>query len=257
MSTEVISELLRTHIQRLVADGKRVDGRKLDEYRSLNIEKGLIDSAEGSARVKLGSTDVIVGIKMIEGEPYADSPNRGVLITSAELIPMASPVFESGPPRENAVELARVVDRGIRESGTVDFGKLSIAPGEKVWVLFVDIHVIDYGGNLFDAASYGTMAALTTTKVPASKLGLEDFPLELTCYPVSITAAKINNHILFDPILDEENIADARLTITTDENGGIRAMQKGLSGSFTSDEVIQIAETGRNIGNTIREKIKL
>ena len=36
--------------------------------------------------------------------------------TDIELLPMAFPTFESGPPSEQAIEYSRVVDRGIRES---------------------------------------------------------------------------------------------------------------------------------------------
>jgi exosome complex component RRP42 len=254
--TTVIPELLSSHIEKLAANGKRIDGRKLEEQRSITIEKGIIGVAEGSARVKLGGTDVVVGIKLELGEPYPDSPDKGVLTTNAELIPMASPTFESGPPREGAIELARVVDRGIRESDAIDLEKLCIEPGEKVWILFVDLHVIDYNGNLFDACSYGALAALTTAKIPGSKLGLEDSPLPLRCYPVSITAAKINQHILIDPCLEEESVADARLTVAVDENGNLRAMQKGLSGSFKFDEVIGIVDRAMKMSDEIRTQIK-
>ena len=48
-----------------------------------------------------------------------------------ELVPFASPMFESGPPREDAIELARVVDRGIRHSEIVDKKKLCITPGKE------------------------------------------------------------------------------------------------------------------------------
>lgn len=253
---EIVSELTRNHIHRLASAGKRVDGRSSDELRPLKIEKNYVKSAEGSARVHLGNTDVLVGIKMDLGEPYPDTPDKGVLTTSAELIPMASPTFESGPPREGAIELARVVDRGIRETQTVDLEKLCIEPGEKVWILFLDIHVLDYDGNLFDACSYGALGAMTDTTVPASRVDGEDFKLEVQHYPVSVTAAKIGNSIFLDPSLDEERIADARLTVAIDENGNITAMQKGLSGSFTLDEVEGVIELSTQKGNEIREMIK-
>jgi len=252
MSDEVISELMREHIVKLVASGRRVDGRAPEELRKLVIEKNYINTAEGSARVKLGNTDVLVGVKINTGEPYADTPNSGVLTTSAELIPMASPDFESGPPRPEAIELARVVDRGIRETKTVDMEKLVVTPGEKVWVLFIDIHALDYDGNLFDASSYGTLAALSCAKMPGKLTGGEDRPLPVDHWPISVTAAKIRDKIVFDPQLDEERIADARLTVAVDENGDIRAMQKGLSGSFSYDEVRYIISTARQLGNGIR-----
>ena len=253
MSEEVVSELMRAHVYRLASSGQRVDGRALDEPRKVTLVRSFVTTAEGSARVKLGNTDVLVGIKMSVGEPYPDTPNTGVLSTSVELIPMASPTFEAGPPRPDAIELARVVDRGIRESKMVNTEKLCITPKEKVWIMFIDIHVLDFDGNLFDACSYGAATALATTIVPAKAQGLgADFPLPIEHWPVSVTTVKIKDVLLVDPSLDEERMADARLTVTTDENGDIRAMQKGLSGSFSYDEVKRIIETSQRVGRGIR-----
>ncbi len=253
MSEEIVSELMRAHVYRLASAGQRVDGRRLDEHRKVSVARSFVKTAEGSARVKLGNTDVLVGIKMSVGEPYPDTPNTGVLSTSVELIPMASPTFEAGPPRPDAIELARVVDRGIRESKMVNMERLCITPKEKVWILFIDIHVLDFDGNLFDACSYGAVAALASAVAPAKSQGLgDDFPLPVEHWPVSVTTAKIKDLLLVDPSLDEERMADARLTVTTDENGDIRAMQKGLSGSFTYEEVKRIIETAQRVGRDIR-----
>ncbi|MBU2565742.1 MAG: exosome complex protein Rrp42 [Candidatus Thermoplasmatota archaeon] len=253
----MLSKIKRDYICQLAADGKRMDGRKFDETREIKIEKGVAKNAEGSTRVKLGDTTVMVGVKMAPGEPYPDTQDSGVLTTAAELIPLASPTFESGPPSPIAIELARVVDRGIRESKTVDFKKLCITQGEKVWVLFLDIHVLDYDGNLFDASSIGALSALTDTVVPANRFELgEDFKLSVEHYPVSCTSVKIGNTIMLDPSLDEETAADARLTVSIDENGDIRAMQKGLNGSFTLDEIKSIINISKIKGDRIRELIK-
>ena len=150
----------------LAKQNKRADNRNMNQYREVKIETGVIDKAEGSAKVMIGNTQVVAGIKMDLGTPYPDTPNQGVMSTAAELIPLASPDFEAGPPRENAIELARVVDRGIRESEVIKFDELCIVPGEKIWLAFIDIHVIDYDGNLFDASSLAALAALLTAHVP-------------------------------------------------------------------------------------------
>src|SRR5438046_8451369 len=248
---------MREHIARLAATGKRTDGRGFGEPRPLTVHKNYIKNAEGSARVQLGNTDVLVGVKIDVGEPYPDTPNQGVLSTSAELVPLASPTFESGPPSPTAIELARVVDRGIRESKTVNVEKLCITPKEKVWIMFIDIHALDYDGNLFDACSYGATAALGSTVVPAKGQGLgDDFPLPVEHWPVSVTTAKIKDVLFVDPALDEERMSDARITVTTDENGDIRALQKGLGGSFTYDEVKRIIETAQRVGRGIRPLLR-
>ena len=269
----VISSIKCEYLSKLAEHGKRADGRKFDEFRKIEIETGVASRAEGSARVKIGNTQVIAGIKMDVGEPYSDSPESGVLTTAAELIPMASPDFEAGPPREDAIELARVVDRGVRESEVVELDKLPIVPGERVWIIFVDIHILDYDGNLFDAASLAALAALMTTKVPIERFkpALEklqkkfpsikqyldehpkDFPLPLTEPPISCTAAKYNGIVVMDPSLDEEEIAEARLTVATDKNEDIRAMQKGLSGSLTKDEIKKVIKSSIDNGKEIRK----
>jgi exosome complex component RRP42 len=256
MSKDVVADLKRDHIAKLLDKGMRTDGRKFDEMRPLKVETNFIGSAEGSARVRLGSTEVVVGVKLILGEPFPDTPNTGVLTTNAELIPMASDTFESGPPDQESIEVARVVDRGIREGHAVDLEKLCIEPGKQVWIMFVDVHVLDYDGNLFDAANIGANAAFKTAIVPAKRAGKgEDYPLPVLHQPISITAVKIDGKILIDPTHDEERVADARFTVATLETGNLCAMQKGLNGSFTVDEIHKIVNISRKIGDEVRAKL--
>lgn len=252
----VVPEMKRDYIHKLASKGTRIDGRHFDEIRPLKITKGFASRAEGSALVELGNTKVLVGVKVEIGTPFPDTPNSGILTTNAELVPLASPTFEPGPPGEEAIELARVVDRGIREGHAIDLEKLVIEEGEKVWIVFIDIHVLDYDGNLFDASGIGALAALTDAVVPASKHDLgDDFKLPVQHYPVPVTFAKIGNWIVADPNLDEESIASARLTVTTNENGYINAMQKGLNGTFTYDEVKKAINMSIDIGRKIRSII--
>ncbi|MCJ2532553.1 MAG: exosome complex protein Rrp42 [Candidatus Thermoplasmatota archaeon] len=256
MAKNVMADLKRDHITKLLSKGMRIDGRKFDEPRPLTVEKDFVQSAEGSARVHLGDTDVVVGVKLMVGQPFGDTPNKGVLTTNAELKPLASEAFESGPPDQRSIEVARVIDRGIREGKAVDMEKLCIEPEKEVWIMFVDVHAIDYDGNLFDAGNIAAMAALKCAVVPAkrAKKG-EDYPLPVSHVPISVTAVKIDGHILVDPTYDEEIVAEARLTVTSNEKGDLCAMQKGGSGSFTPDEVLKVVELSRKIGADIRSKI--
>jgi len=144
---EVMASIMRDHIINLLREGKRIDGRSFEEYRDLEVRVNVIEKAEGSAWVKLGNTQVLVGIKVDLGEPFPDLPEKGVMTTNVELVPLASPTFEPGPPDENAIELARVVDRGIRESGAIELEKLVIVPGKLVRVVFIDVHVLDHDGR--------------------------------------------------------------------------------------------------------------
>ena len=256
MSEQVISEIKRDHIMNLLKNGKREDGRKADDIRDITISTGCIESADGSARVKLGKTEVIAGVKIIPGAPFGDTPDSGVLTMGAELIPMAHPSFESGPPGEDAIELARVVDRGIRESGMIDVKALCITAGEEVWMCFIDIYALDYDGNLFDAANLAAVSALRTAVIPAEQYGKgENRPLPVTCTPISVTSVKIGNHLILDPNFDEEMISSARVTVTTDDDGNFRAMQKGGRGSITRSELSLCLDRAVEKGKAIRKII--
>jgi len=254
--SQIIAEIKRDHILNLLKEGKREDGRKIDEFREISVTTNCIESADGSARVKIGRTEIIAGVKIIPGTPFPDSPNVGVLTTGAELIPMAHASFEAGPPGEDAIELARVVDRGIRESNMVDVEKLCITPGEKVWMVFIDMYALDHDGNLFDAANLAAVSALRTSIVPWDQFNLgEKALLPITCTPISVTEAKIGNQLIVDPNFDEEAISTARLTVTTDDNGNFRAMQKGGKGSISRDELSLCLDRAVEKGKEIRKII--
>ncbi len=253
MGSDPISEIQRQYLVDLAKQGRRFDNRGFDEYRDITLETGMIEQAEGSARVQFGKTQVYCGVKMLEGTPYSDAPNSGVITTTAELQSMASPDFDTGPPRGPAIEVARVVDRGIRESNALPLEDLCIEPGEKVWVVYLDVHVVDFDGNLFDAATLGLMAALKTAQVPYHKLDMGDpEPLEVKCMPMMTTAAKIGGELLFDPTDLEEKVAQPRISISTDENGHVRAAQKGLNGGFTPEEVKTVIKKSRVKADELR-----
>ena len=90
---------LREHVIKLLEKGLRLDGRKSLDYREpIKVTKGIIKTAEGSAHVIVGDTEVIAGVKMEVGEPYPDTPDEGGIIVGAELLPLSNPDFELGPP---------------------------------------------------------------------------------------------------------------------------------------------------------------
>ena len=68
--------------------------------------------------------------------------------------------------------------------------------------------------------------------------------------------AKIDNFIIVDPTIDEWAIMDARITITTNSDGNVVALQKGGSDGFTQEELIKCSEMSIKVGSKIREIIK-
>jgi len=262
MSSIMVSRVKQKQIAQLISSGKRLDGRGLTDYREVQLEDGVIERAEGSARVRLGKTEVMVGIKIEVGEPFPDVPNEGVLTVNAELVPLASPTFEPGPPDENSIELARVVDRGIRESKAVALEKLCVEPGKKVFIVFVDIYVLNHDGNLIDASAIASLAALLNTKMfkyevkegeVKIKPGYTSLPVRN--YPMAVTFAKISDKLVVDPWLEEEQVMDARLTVTVEKDGKVCAVQKGGYGYFTMQQVLEAAKIAREKAEELRKLV--
>jgi exosome complex component RRP42 len=258
----VVETIRKSQMVQLLAQGKRIDGRALDQSRPLKIETGLIQKANGSARVTLGNTQVIAGVKIATGTPFPDTPDKGLLVVNAEILPMASPYAEAGPPSEEAIELARVVDRGIRESEMVDLTKLCLIPGKSVVTVFVDCNVMNVDGNLFDATSYAVVSALRTSKmkqyvVKDEKAEATDewIPVPVATTPVSVTLARIGERMVVDPNTEEEASMDMRITITTDDEGHICASQKGEASTITPAQVLESADTSIRVGKRIRDQI--
>jgi exosome complex component RRP42 len=264
MSDAIIDELKRKKILALLKDGQRIDGRAFDEPRPLSIDTKVIPKAEGSARARLGDTEVVCGVKIQPDKPFPDLGDRGIFICTAEILPLADPHAEPGPPNEEVIELARVVDRGIRESGMIDLTKLVLQKDKSVVGLFVDNSVTDYDGNLFDACSYASVASILSCKIPKWEM-VNDAPAlvngqamdpPITTLPVSVTMGKIGDYIIVDPNADEWNCMDARITITTNTAGNICAIQKGGKDGFTQEQLIKCGEISIATGAKIREILK-
>lgn len=264
-SLSIIDTLKKAKLVQMLDRGARLDGRKLDEFRDISIQPNAIPKANGSARVRIGDTEVVCGVKVQPDRPFPDSGDKGVFICTAEMLPLSHPSVETGPPNPDVIELARVVDRGIRESHMVDVGQLVIQENKSVIGVFADNVVVDYDGNLFDACSYAATAALITAKAPrwefkddAPALVEDEEPkrLPIGTIPVSVTMGRIGDHIIVDPNADEWMCMDARITITTNSDGNICALQKGGYDGFDLDQIKECGKTSVRIGAKIRERFE-
>ena len=243
----VLSNVRREFITSYLKKGKRNDGREFMEYRPVEAETGVIENAEGSALVRLGTTQVIAGVKVEIIEPFPQEPDTGIMITNAELLPLASPQFEPGPPDERSIEFARVVDRGIRSAEVVDLKKYFIEEG-KALGFFVDLYVLDYDGNLFDAGTLAAGLALKTLRVPKVENGEiirgeynGTLNIDINNLPTSSNFTKIGDSIIVDPSLEEEMAMDAQLIVNVTKDHVV-AMQKRGVGSFKKSEVLNMVD---------------
>jgi len=254
MSNMKVSNLTIDKLRKMFAEGKRFDSRALLDFRDIDIDFEVSNKAEGSARVKIGKTEVIAGVKMQIGEPYPDSPEKGNLMVSGDLLPLASPRYESGPPGFDAIELPRLVDRAIRSSEIINFEKLVVEKGEKVWTIIVDVYPINDDGNVIDAASIAALIALKKAVFPELKKdGKIDYekrtknplPLSSDIVPLSFSFYKLGDSLILDPTREEEEACDTRITFGLSKWNGqlmVNSCQKKGEGTLSQEDITKIME---------------
>jgi len=253
MSSMETSNLTKETLRKMFEDGKRFDSRELLAFRELSIDFNVSNKSEGSARVKLGKTEVIAGVKLEIGEPYPDSPNKGNLMVSGDLLPLASPRFESGPPGFDAIELPRLVDRAIRASDILDFSKLVVENGKKVWTVIVDVYPINDDGNIIDAAALAALAALRKARFPSldseGKINYKEksspLPLAQEISPLSFSFYKLGDSLILDPTREEEEACDLRITFGISKWKGqfmLNSCQKRGEAALTSEDISKMME---------------
>jgi len=254
---------LREYIIQLFGKGHRLDGRSPLDYRKpIELKVGIIPTAEGSAQVKIGDTEVIAGVKMELGTPYPDTPDQGGIIIGAELLPLSNPDFEAGPPQIQSIELARLVDRGIRESEAIDVKELCIEPGKKVWNIIVDICTINDAGNLLDASALATIAAIMNTRFPKYENDVIDYKVKTDAKinvkekPITVTIYKVGDFFFVNPDTDEEKVYDARLTVTTLSNDSLCSLQKGGNYPLTVEDIDKMISIAIEKARELREYLK-
>lgn len=252
---ESINEIKRDVLTAALAAGKRIDNRGMYDYRKIVVQPGILQNAEGSAMASIGKSQVMVGVKFDIAKPFPDRPQEGVLSTSADLLPLASHLFETGPPGEDAIELARVVDRGIRSSNTIDLKSFFIGE-DKVLALYLDIYVLDHDGNLIDCSSLAGMSALGSARMPKIEEGKiirgeYSGKLPLKEKVVTSTFGKIGERMFLDPSLDEEKGMDCRMTLAT-TGSHMCAAQKGGWGTFSEKDIMELLDISLQKGKDLR-----
>ncbi|CAL8144203.1 unnamed protein product [Prunus armeniaca] len=143
-------------IQGGIAQDLRSDGRKRLTTRPIYVETGVISQANGSARVRMGATDVIASVKAELGRPNALQPDKGKVVVNVDCSPTAAPMFEGRGGEELSAELAVALQRcllgGKSGSGAgIDLSSLVVVEGKICWDLYIDGLVVSSDGNLLDA----------------------------------------------------------------------------------------------------------
>lgn len=294
MSVALLSASERSYILGGLVEGVRSDGRSRVGVRAVRVETGVVPQANGSARVLVGSTEVVVGLKAELGTPSADAPQLGRLEVSADLSPLAGPGVRSRGGGEAAAEVAAAVAGALAggrvEGSGVDgatmgvdadddadssfaasrlLSQLCIAPGVACWVLYVDVTVVSLDASPALAASAAALAALATARLPEATLetdeetGEPDVELgELTKaldprpFPVLVTAALAPaGGWALDPTAAEETAAGATLAVAVAGDGAVVGLSTRGEGAVETAALLEAIEAATEAGRKLHAAI--
>jgi exosome complex component RRP45 len=145
--------------------------------------------------------------------PPANSRNEGLITFDIDFSAMASTSYDlhsaAAPPpggsgravEEEALLIARLLERALRKSEAVDTESLCILPATAVWQVRCDMRVLDGDGNILDAACIAAVAALMRFRRPDVSIGeggrpvvhgfeeKEGLPLSIYHIPVCVSFA--------------------------------------------------------------------
>lgn len=264
-----LSDAEKVFILHGVQDNCREDGRGCEQYRHLEIETSVVSNTNGSARVRLANTDILVGVKSELGKPSPGKPDKGRLEFFVDCSANATPEFEGRGGDDLATEISSMLGRAYDCPSCFNLQQLSVIPGQQCWVLYVDVLLLECGGNLFDAASIAVKAALYNTSIPTVTvtkdegqvdLEISDDPydvqrLDMKSSPCIVTLNKVGHSHVVDASQVEEACSLARLIMGVTEKGTITALKKEGSGSLDPTSVEDMMETGKRVGESLNKSL--
>lgn len=264
----------REYIADGIAQDLRLDGRGREDFRPFVVQTGVVSQATGSARLRLGATDVIACVKAEVGTPAASRPDQGRIEIAVECSPIAAPEYEGRGGDERAAELAGALERcflgGASGAGAaVDLRALCIVPGKLCWLLLLDALLLGDGGNVLDAISMAFRAALSVTRLPkvvpvpgdAETGGGDDFELDddpseaaaldVAGVPIVVTLTKVGRHYIVDASSDEELPAAPAMSVAINGRGSLSGASKrgaeGLPPAVVADMLAAARRLGRRV----------
>ncbi|GAA95876.1 uncharacterized protein L969DRAFT_88717 [Mixia osmundae IAM 14324] len=236
----------RAYLERFLHEGIRPDGRAFDECRPCSSDTGSVTTADGSSLVRVGQTTMMCTVRVETAEPDLMRPDEGFLIINAELMPIASSQFLSGPPSDDAQVLASRLRQVISSSNMLPLRKLGIRRAKAVLVVYVDVACLSFDGNALDVAVMAVTQALYSARIPVitfeeennrviASASLPREPLKLSEPVLTCSFALFGQTVLSDPTDHESAQSRSLATVALSRSGMIRYVLQSGHGVLQAD----------------------
>ena len=223
--------------EKLIVKGKRLDGRKPDEIREIEMKVGVIPNADGSARVRFGNTIAIAGVYGPRQlfPKHRQEPDRAIVQCRYNMAPFSVDERKRPGPSRRAKEISKVT-------------RLALEPA-----LFLK----DYPAMVVDVYIEILQADGSTrvTGINAASLALADAGVPMKDLAVALSGGKVDDTLVIDLCGKEDNYGEADIPIVfLPRKKEITLLQ--MDGQLTPKEVKDILKNALKAGETIYKKQK-
>jgi len=229
----------------LYSDGKlvRADQRGARDLRPVEIIPENISSAEGSALIRLGETQVICTASVEDGvPPFLKGSASGWISSEYGMIPRATETrtpreVNRGRPGGRTMEIQRLIGRSLRAVTDLE------ALGERtVWI---DCDVIRADGGTRTASITGALVALGLALRKLAEMKTLD-RLPLKDYVAAISVGLVDGQMLLDLNYGEDSNAEVDMNVVMTGSGALVEVQAtGEGRAFSFAELAGLIEIAR------------
>ncbi len=226
--------MMKSDIELINSEGKRLDGRGPHDLRKIKIQAGVLHRADGSCYLEWGGNKVIAAVYgPREAVPrHTQNPLRAIVQARYNMAAFSVEDRKRPGPDRRSVEISKVISEALeRVVLTEQFPRASID---------VNIEVLD--------AEAGTRCAGLT----AAGVALVDAGIPMRDIPVACAAGKIGGRVVLDLGKEEDNFGDADLPIAiSPRTGEVILLQ--MDGHLTFDEFNQAFDLALKGCQTVSE----
>jgi ribonuclease PH len=193
----------------------RPDGRKPDELRPVEIATGYLKTAEGSALITVGNTQVLCAASVETSVPaFLRNTGKGWVTAEYSMLPRATSTrtareVAKGRPSGRTHEIQRLIGRSLR--AVIDLSVL----GERSIILDCDVIQADGGTRVASITGAYVALALAVKQMQKYKMVSKS---PLTGAVAAISVGMLDGNAILDLCYEEDSRAevDANVVMTDD-----------------------------------------
>lgn len=207
----------------------RPDGRSPEQIRPVQIERGFIRTAPGSALYRSGATTVLVTAHLSDKvPPFLEGRGVGWLTAEYAMLPGSTPTRKSRGTDGRSTEIQRLIGRSVR--AVVDTRALG------PWTIHVDADVLEADGGTRTAAI--TAAYVAVADALTGRFGVEVAGAILRDQVAAISAGIVEGALVVDLDYREDSRAEVDMNVVRLASGGLVEVQgTGEGGTFSRPQL--------------------